>query len=132
MPSDKAVTSLVVMESASRGDAFSQEFVNDSFRGCDLFLRQTAQASTIAFASIKLQGRVPGSTEWYTVAAVSPTTAVPFTKRLRVYPNASTALNSTGLDPAVQNDFLPGIWRVASTNVSTSACTFSVSGHFFA
>ena len=133
MASDKAVASLTILPSEARQDAFSQEFVNDQFRGGDFFIRQTGGASTASFVSVKLQGKVPGSTEWYTVATVAPATSTAFTKRLRVYPGASTALNSTGLDPTVQNDFLPGIWRIASTNVGTTGTvTWACSAHLFA
>lgn len=126
------VTSLVILPSLSRADTTDRDYVNDSFRGADFFVNQTAQGSTIAFVSVKLQGRVTGTTEYYTVTTISPATTATWTKRVRVYPGATTALNSTGLDPTVLNDFLPGIWRIASTNVSTSAVTFSVSAHLFA
>lgn len=132
MAADKLVASLVILPSESRGDTTTRDYVNDQFRGGDFFIDQTAQGSTIAFVSAKLQGRVPGTTQYYTLATISPATAAAFTKRLRVYPGASTALNSTGLDPTVLNDFLPGIWRIASTNASTSPTTFSVSAHLFA
>lgn len=129
---EKPVSHFIVFESASRTDTNSRDIENDQFRGGDFFLRQTAQGSTIAFVSAKIQGKVPGSTEYYTIATISPSTTATFTKRVRIYPGASTALNSTGLDPTVLNDFLPSIWRVATTNVSTSAVTFSVSAHLFA
>jgi hypothetical protein len=130
--SEKLAGNLVILASESRSDTTSRAIENDQFRGGDFFVRQTAQGSTTAFVSVKLQGQVPGSTEWYTIGTISPATTATFTKRLRVYPGASTALNSTGLDPTVLNDFLPSIFRVASTNVSTSAVTFSVSAHLFA
>lgn len=123
---------LTILESASRNDTTTRDFTTSDFRGAEFFVKQTAQGSTLAFVSVKVQGRVPGTTEYYTVGTISPATTATFTKRLRIYPGASTALNSTGLDPAVQNDFLPPIWRIASTNVSTSACTFSVSANLFA
>ena len=125
------VSSLVIFDSAARADSTGRWYKNDQFRGGDFFVKQTAQGSTTAFVTVKLQGRVPGSTEAYTIATISPSTTAAFTKRLRVYPGASTALNSTGLDPTVLNDFLPGIWRVTSTNASTSTVTFSVSAHLF-
>lgn len=124
--------SLVILPSTSRGDTTTMDYENNRWRGADFFVKQTAQGSTLAFASVKIQGRVPGTTEYYTLGTISPATAATFTKRLRIYPGASTALNSTGLDPTVLNDFLPSIWRVASTNVSTSSVTFSVSAHLFA
>lgn len=128
----KTVTSLVILASEARGDVVGRWIENDQFKGGDFFVKQTAQGSTTAFATVKIQGQVPGTTEAYTVATIAPATAAAFTKRVRIYPGASTALNSTGLDPTVLNDFLPGIWRVSSTNASTSAVTFSVSAHLFA
>ena len=128
----KSASSLVILPSESRGDATGRWIENDQFRGGDFFVRQTAQGSTLAFPTVKIQGQVPGSTEAYTVITITPATAAAFTKRVRLYPGASTSLNSTGLDPTVLNDFLPGIWRVTSTNTSTSPVTFSVSAHLFA
>lgn len=126
------VSSLVIFESLARGDTVGRWIENDQFRGGDFFVKQTAQGSTLAFPTVKIQGRVPGTTEAYTVVTIAPATAAAWTKRCRIYPGASTALNSTGLDPTVLNDFLPGIWRVTSTNASTGTVTFSVSAHLFA
>ena len=131
MSDGKRVTSLVIIASASQGDVTSPEFLNDQFRGGQFILRQTAQGSTISFANAKIQGNVVGTTQWYTVGTITPATAATFTKRLILYPGASTALNSTTLEPLAApyaaNEFLPAKWRVTSTNASTSAATFSVS-----
>ncbi len=132
MASDRLVTSLVILPSASRADENSRDYVNDQFRGGDFFVQQTAQGSTLAFVSVKLQGKVPGSTEYYTLATISPATSAAFTKRLKIYPGASTVSDSTVLSQAVVNDFLPGIWRIASTNVSASNVTYSVSANLYA
>lgn len=130
---DKRVTSLVIAPSTSRGDFTSSDIVNDQFRGGDFIVDQTAQGSTLAFVSVKLQGRIPGTTKYWTVGTISPATTATFQRRLKVYPGASTALDSTGLLAGVTvNDFLPAIWRIASTNVSTSACTFSLSAQLYA
>ncbi len=131
MPS-KVTVPLTILASTSRGDTTTRDYTFDEFRGADFFVKQTAQASTLASVSVKIQGKVPGTTEYYTLATISPATAATFTKRLRIYPGASTALNSTGLDPTVLNELLPATWRIASTNVSTSAVTFSVSANLYA
>lgn len=130
---DKLVTSLVFLPSTSRGDVTTRDYVNDQFRGGDFIVDQTAQGSTVAFASVKLQGRIPGTTSYWTVGTIAPATSAAFQRRLKIYPGASTALDSTGLVAAATvNDFLPSIFRIASTNVSTSAVTFSVSAQLFA
>lgn len=129
---EKTVTSLVVLPSEARGDVVGPWITNDQYRGGDFFVKQTAQGSTLAFPTVKIQGQVPGSTEAYTITTITPATTPTWTKRVRVYPGASTALNSTGLDPTVLNDFLPGVWRVSSTNASTGTATFIVSAHLFA
>lgn len=127
-----SASSLVILPSEARGDVVGRWIENDQFKGGDFFVRQTAQGSTLAFPTVKIQGQVPGSTEAYTVTTILPATAAAFTKRVRIYPGASTGLNSTGLDPVVLNDFLPGVWRITSTNASTGTVTFSVSAHLFA
>ena len=135
MSAGKRVASIVVLPSESRVDTTSPEFINDQFRGAEFIVRQTAQGSTIAFVSVKVQGKVVGSTQYYTVATITPATSPAFTKRLVLYPGASTANNSTTLEPAaapyVANEFLPARWRVTSTNASTSAATFSVSADLY-
>lgn len=132
MAADKVVGNLVIAESAARNDSTGRWIENDQFRGGDFFVRQTAQASTTAFVQVKIQGRVPGSTEAYNIATIAPATTATWTKRVRVYPSASTALNSTGLDPTVLNEFLPSEFRFTSTNAGTGTVTFSVSAHLFA
>lgn len=130
--SNGAANSLTLVASESRGDYTSPTFRNDSYKGGDFFVDQTAQGSTTAFVQVKIQGLVPGTTSWYTLATISPATSAAWTKRVRVYPGASTGLNSTGLDPTVLNEFLPPTYRVTSTNVSTSAVTWSCGVNLFA
>src|SRR3990167_6904078 len=114
--SDKRSVPLVIAPSTSRGDFTTQDYHNDQFRGGDFIVDQTAQASTLAFVSVKLQGRIPGTTKYWTVGTISPATTATFNRRLKVYPGATTGLDSTGLVAAVTvNDFLPSVWRVAST-----------------
>lgn len=125
------VESFVILPSESRGDTTTRDYETPRFSAADIFVRQTAQGSTTAFVSVKLQGRVPGSTEYYTVATVSPSTTAAFTRRLRVRAGGSTALDSTALTTTTVNEALPAIWRIASTNVSTSAVTYSVSANLY-
>ncbi len=133
---DKACVSLIILPSASQADVTSREFVNDQFKGGEFILRQTAAATTVSFANANIQGNVPGTTQWYTIGTIVPATAQIFTKHLTIYPGASTVNDSTALQPAptgyVINGFLPNRWRVTSTNVSTSAATFSLSANLYA
>lgn len=122
---------LTILPSESRADTTTQDYANDQFKGIELYVDQTAQGSTTAFVSVKLQGRIPGTTKYYTVGTISPATAATFQRRLRVYPGATTALDSTGVVATSVNEYLPAIWRVATTNVSTSAVTFSVSANLY-
>ena len=124
-------TALVILPSTSRGDTTTRDYVNDSYSAAEIFVDQTAQASTVAFVSVKLQGRVLGTTQYYTVGTISPATAATFTRRLRVGPLATTALDSTALVTTTVNEPLPPVWRIASTNVSTAAVTFSVSANLY-
>ena len=107
----------------------------DQHRGGEFILRQTAAATTVSFANANIQGNVPGTTQWYTIATITPATAATFTKHLTIYPGASTVNDSTALQPAaapyVINGLLPNRWRIPSTNVSTSAATFSVSANLY-
>ena len=128
---DKFAVPLTIVASESRADFTGPDLKNDQFRGGDFFVEQTAQGSTTAFVTVKIQGKVPGSTTYYTLATVSPSTTVTWSKRVRIYPAASTALNSTGLDPTVLNEFLPTIYRVTSTNASTSSVTWACSASLF-
>lgn len=126
--------SLVILPSLSRADTNSQDFLNSRFRGCEIMVNQTAQASTLGFIRVRLQGRVPGTTQYYNVGTVNPATTVAWVRRLRVYPGATTALDSTGIGAGVQatvNEFLPGIWRITSTGVGVGAVTFSVTANLF-
>lgn len=132
MASDKLVSADVILASASRGDTNTRDFNNDSYAGADFFVDQTAQGSTTAFVSVKIQGKIPGTTIYNTIATVSPATTPTWTKRVRIYPGASTSLDSTGITTSTINEFLPPIWRIATTNVSTSNVTFSVSAYFYA
>lgn len=130
------VTSLTILESASRSDVTTQDYKTPNYRGAEFIVNQTAQASTTAFPTISIQGRIAGTTSYYTITTMTPATAVPNSKRLRIYPGASTANDSTGLQPSAApytiNEALPAIWRVKSTNVSTSACTFSLTANLIA
>ena len=128
----KRAVALTILPSESRADTTSPEFVNDQFKGADFFVDQTVQGSTTAFVSVKVQGKIPGTTKWWTVGTIAPATAATFQRRLRVYPGATTALDSTGVIATAVNESLPSIWRVATTNVSTSAVTFSVSANLYA
>lgn len=129
---DKQSVSLTILPSESRTDTTTPDQVNDQFRGGEFFVDQTAQGSTDAFVSVKLQGKIPGTTKYWTVGTISPATAATFQRRLRVYPGASTVSDTTGIVTTVVNDSLPPVWRIATTNVSTSAVTFSVSANLFA
>lgn len=128
---EKIAVGTIIVPSTARADYTGPDQKNDQFRGGDFILRQTAQGSTTAFVTVKIQGRVYGSTEYYNIATITPATAAAFSKRVRIYPGASTAGNSTGLDPAVLNEFLPPVWRVTSTNASTSSVTWSLTGHLY-
>ena len=131
--SDKRAVPLTILASASRTDTTTQDYVNDQFKGGDFIVDQTVQGSTIAFVSVKLQGRIPGTTAYWTVGTISPATTATFRRRLKVYPGATTAIDSTGLVATVTvNDFLPAVWRIATTNVSTSAVTYSISANLYA
>lgn len=129
------VTSLTILPSASRADTNSVDYVNKKYIGAEFIVQQTAQGSTTAFVSVKVQGKIPGTTSYYTVGTITPATSATFSKRMKIYPGASTALDSTGLQPApapyAVNDYLPAIWRISSTNVSTSAVTYSVSVNLY-
>lgn len=136
---DKLAASLTIIPSANQGDVISPTFTNDQFRGGEFILRQTAQSSTSSFANANIQGLVPGTTQWYTIGTITPATAATFTKHLTIYPNASTANDSTTLQPSAApyaiNGFLPNTWRVSSTNTAatTSAtATFSISANLYA
>lgn len=131
-----AVSSLTILESASRGDTTTRDFQTPHYKGAEFILNQTAQASTVSFANAVIQGRIAGTTSYYTIGTMTPATAATFSKRLRIYPGASTALDSTGLQPSAApytiNEHLPAIWRVKSTNASTSAATFSLTANLLA
>ena len=132
---EKRVTSLVILPSASRGDTNSVDYTNDQFLGGDFIVDQTVQGSTTAFVSVKIQGKITGTATYYTVGTITPATAATFSKRLRIYPGASTVNDSTALQPSpapyTLNEFLPPVWRVATTNISTSAVTFSVVANLY-
>lgn len=131
---DKRATSLLILPSASRDDTNTQDFKNDQFVGGDFFVDQTVQGSTLAFVSVKLQSKIPGTTKYWTVGTVSPSTTATFQKVLSVSPGNSTFLEgeTTGITGTLINGYLPGIWRISSTNISTSAVTFSVSANLYA
>ena len=124
-------TSLVILPSTSRGDTTTRDHVNDQYTAADFIVDQTAQGSTVAFVSVALQGRVLGTTKYYTVGTISPATAATFTRRLKVGPQATTALDSTALVTTTVNEALPPVWRIASTNVSTGTVTYSVTANFY-
>lgn len=134
--SDKAVTSLTILASESRGDTTTRDFQTPHYKGAEFIVNQTAQGSTTAFVSATIQGKIAGTTSYYNIGILSPATSAAFSKRLRIYPGASTALDSTGLQPSAApysiNEHLPAIWRVKSTNVSTSAVTYSITANLLA
>mgnify|MGYP001610871309 CR=1 FL=1 len=105
--------------------------MNDAFRAADFFVDQTAAASTLGFVTVKVQGRVPGTTKYYTITTISPATTSTWQKRVRLDPDASTTLYSAGLVPTVLHEPLPAIWRVASTNASTGTVSYSVSANLY-
>ena len=77
---------LTILPSESRTDTTTRDFTNDPFRGADFYVDQTVQGSTLAFVSVKLQGKIPGTTKYWTVGTIAPATAGTFQRRLRVYP----------------------------------------------
>lgn len=138
MAGEQTASALVVKSlTASTGDVTGPEMRNDQFRGGDFIVEQTAQGSTLAFVTVKIQGRIAASsTTWYTVGTIDPATTAVFRKRLRIYPGASTANDSTALQPSpapyTLNEFLPPIWRFTSTNSGTVSVTWSLTANLYA
>lgn len=128
------VTGTVLVPSAARADYTGPDIPNTKYIGADIIVNQTAQATTDAFVTVKVQGKIPGTTSYYTVATITPATSASFSKRLKIWPGASTALDSTGLQPSpapyAVNDYLPSVLRITSTNAATTV-TFSVSANFY-
>ena len=133
--SEKRAVSLTILPSGARGDINTRDYVNDAFRGGEFIVNLTAQGSTDAFPTIKIQGKIGDTTSYHTVGTITPATSTAFTKRLVIYPEATTALRSTEMEPAptphVVNEFLPPVWRASSTN-SAGGCTYGLFVNLYA
>lgn len=118
------VASFIIAPSEARTDYTGADIQNPSYRGARFYFDVTAAASTIAFAVFKIQGKIAGTTKYHTLATISGTTVQVQTMKALLYPGASTA--STKYTD-VCSDFLPKVWRITSTNTSTSSVTWSAS-----
>lgn len=123
------VTAYVVAPSAARGDFTGNDQVNPGYKGGHFLFRSVAGAgSTAAFPTWKIQGRVVGTTNYFTLATVTPTTLSTQQRWVALYPGLSTSGNGADADFIVNNT-LPHIWRITSTNASTGTPTWLCSVH---
>lgn len=132
MGGSRDVTELIILASESRtsGETVSRDIVNPGYKGGHFIWQMstnTKSTGTTAFVtSMKIQGKIPGTTNYYDVAVFTNTTSATggvITKRVALYPGLSTA---STLANEVRSDLLPHVFRVRSTmSTSTGAADHS-------
>lgn len=111
------VAAFIVAASEARQDYTGPDISNPSYRGARFYFDVTAAASTLAFPVFKIQGKIVGTTKYHTFFTLSGTTVQVQTMKALLYPGVSTA---STLYTDVRSDFLPKVWRIASTNTGTT------------
>lgn len=132
MSGSRDVTSMTVMASEARtsGETVSRDFTNPGHKGGHFIWQMstnTKSTGTTAFVtSMRIEGRIHGTTTYYTVGVFTNTTSATggvITKRLILYPGVSTASTVAN---EVRSDVLPHVWRMRSTmSTSTGAADHS-------
>ena len=120
------VTSYTVVASAARTDLTDVDQVNPGYKG-GYFCFNITGATTANAVNLKIQGRMHGTTQYFTVARATASSA-DAVKTLLLYPGVSTA---STLHSEVRSALLPHVWRIASTHSSTGTMTWSASVHLF-
>ncbi len=100
----------------------SQEFLNTEARGLRIFTTNAATGGSTA--TVKIQVRMPGSTDWTDLAGAATAALGAVTgSLLTVYPGLTGIADSTGI---TINQHLGLIWRLVLTvNVATSVSQVS-------
>lgn len=117
----------VIFPSASRAAAAytSQEFVNPDCKGIRIFTTNDAAGGSTA--TVKVQTRMPGTTNWTDIAGAATAALAAVTGSIiTIYPGLTGIADSTGI---TINQHLGLSWRLILT-IGTATGTSQVSAHY--
>lgn len=115
------ITMTAAEEAVNSGDQ-----TNETGRGLQVVVRNTAGTGTSPTVTVTIQGKDPASGEYYTLLASTAIAAgTPATTTLTVYPGIAVAANASA------NTILPTAWRVITAigGTDTPTVTATISAH---
>ena len=119
---------LTILPSASRAvRTVSDDVKNPHAIGGHFVFRVTVNNSTVVSPRFIVEGRVPGTTKYYTIGTVGTATGSTANgiRRLFISPGLSTEDQPFTGEEEVVSQPLPYIYRVSSTATSTGSITYS-------